>query len=132
MQISMIPIGDSKGFGDTVKAFALLANVVRDECAEGVRFMSWYPPKSHSSHYVRTGTLRRSWSSNVKSGGSRIEGEVGSSSNIAPYNEDVQGENQDNIFERLGWRDVGDLESKINKSFPNRAQDQINKAYGGI
>ena len=128
MQINMTPIG-SGDFGDSAKTFVLLANAVRDEAAEGERFMTQYPPEAPGGHYRRTGTLRKSWSSNVKTGGSKIEGEVGSAGNIAPYNEDVQGENKESLFKQIGWRNVEDLQSKVQGSLPDRIQDAINKVY---
>lgn len=129
MQISMIPIGGSGGFGDTVKAFAAITKATRDECAEGERFMSQYPPSPSGSRYIRTGKLRQSWSSNVKSGSGKIEGLIGSAGNIAPYNEDVQGDDQEELFKRIGWRNTDDLKSKVEKEYPNRVQAEIDKAF---
>jgi len=128
MQINMIPIGGTGGLGDPVKAFAAISNAVRDECVEGKRFMSQYPPQPADSHYRRTGTLKDSWSFGVKSGNSKIEGEIGSNSNIAPYNADVQGDDQEALFKRIGWKNVDDLQSKVSKGFPERVQREIDKA----
>lgn len=129
MQIQMIPIGKADFGGDVIKMFVSLTNAVRDQAVEGVRFISTYPPLE-SKNYRRTHTLQKSWSpSPVKTGGGRIEVEIGSNSNIAPYNEDVQGENQMAIFKRIGWRTVNDLESLVQKDFSKRLQDAIDKSF---
>ena len=127
LQIKMIPIVSEKPFGNIPRMFSLLHNAVRDQAAEGVRFMSVYPTKS-GSNYKRTGTLRKSWSFVIKTGGRLIEGIIGSNSNIAPYNEEVQGVNQDEIFATLGWRNVNDLGKVIDKEFPKRIQEMIGRA----
>jgi len=129
LQLQMLSVGDKVKFGDSVKLLAAVSNAMRDELAEGERFITDYPPQSASSRYRRTGTLKRSWTSNMKSGGSKIEGTIGSSGNIAPYNEDVQGEDQEAIFKRIGWRTVDDLASKVQGEYPDRVQDAVNSAF---
>lgn len=128
LQVKMIPIGIEKPFGDLPKMFVLLNNGVRDQAAEGVRFMSTYPPIRDSS-YRRTGTLRRSWSFSMRTGGGRIEGEIGSNSNIAPYNREVQGKEQTDLFWGKGWHNVTQLETMIDKDFPKRVQSLIGRAF---
>lgn len=129
MQLNMMPVGDTGKIGDTVKAFAAMSNAMRDTCAEGVRFMTQYPPAPASSRYVRTGKLKDSWNSDIKSGNRRIEGVIGSAANIAPYNTEVQGEQQEEIFNRIGWRNTEDLKSKVEKDFPDRMQKEVDKVF---
>ena len=96
--------------------------------AEGVRFMSVYPPPPVRSRYIRRGKLRQSWSFQVVTGNQRIEGRVGSNSNVAPYNRDVQGEKQKPLFERIGWRNVKDLMKMMAEGFSEKVQ----KAVGDV
>ena len=129
MQMQMIPIGKDIKLGDVPKLFVTLNDAVRDEVAEGVRFMSEYPPSPAGSTYRRTGTLRRSWSFEVKSGGGRIEGSVGSNSNVAPYNMTVQGDEQGSVFINIGWRDTKTLGKIMEKDFPGRCQSLVDKYF---
>ncbi len=87
--------------------------IMRATVADGKRFIAKYPPQVLTlTGYVRTGTLKRSWSSRTKISGSRIAGVVGSNGNIAPYNEIVQGhdDERDAQFTMAGWRGVDELE----------------------
>jgi len=129
-QFQFIPVTPPKGLGDIPKLFAILNNAVRDQVAEGVRFMSTYPAKPGGSSYRRTGTLRRSWSFAMKTGGGRIEGTIKSNQNVAPYNEDVQGEDQQALFKRIGWKNIKDLDKKIDKEFSKRVDDMVSKVFG--
>ena len=130
MQIQMIPIGQPEQiFKDTAKVFVVIEQAVRNEVVEGVRFMSVYPPAPPNSRYVRTGILRRSWNFKVVTGGGRIEGVVGSQSNIAPYNEEVQGSPQGNIFRDIGWRNTDDLQKQIDTKFADKVQAEISKYF---
>jgi len=88
-----------------------LTRLITDTTHDGVRFVARYPAQSLvKSGYVRTGTLARSWSARVQTSGRDIEGTVGSSGNIAPYNVFVQGESPVAIFPLAGWRGVDDLD----------------------
>lgn len=130
-EIKLIPIVPDKLFGDAPKVMAVLQSAIRDQVAEGVRYMSEYPPEPSRSTYRRTGTLRRSWSFSISSGNHRIEGKVLSNSGIAPYNKDVQGVEQDYVFTRIGWRNVPELVEKIDDEFPDKVQRLIDKTFGG-
>ncbi len=129
--IKLIPIVPDKLFGDAPKVMAVLHSAIRDQAAEGVRFMSWYPPQPATSTYIRKGHLRRSWTFSISSGSHRIEGKILSNSGIAPYNKDVQGVEQDYVFTRIGWRNVPELVEKIDDEFPDRVQRLIDKTFGG-
>lgn len=126
LQIQMIPIVPKGRLGNPAKLFALMHRGITDQAAEGVRFMSFYPPKQKTD---RTGTLRRSWSFRVVSGNRRIEGIIGSNPNIAPYNERVQGENQEEPWASIGWRNIKDLIKLIERSFPKRMQDLVGRVF---
>ncbi len=128
LTVRTIPIGDDWNLGDPRKLFTALYNAIRDQVAEGVRFMSKYPPKLNPN-WRRTGTLRRSWSFSVKSGGNRIEGEIKSAHNIAPYNERVQGIEQMEPWQSIGWRNVDDLLKQIDKDFLKRVDKELEKAF---
>ncbi len=126
--MKLIPTIPKDGILSPEKLFVGLSNGVRDMAVESVRFMSTYPPKRGASRYRRTGTLRNSWSFSIKSGGKRIEGSVNSNSGIAPYNEEVQGENQDALFSMIGWKNVNDLQKKVDREF----QGRLGRIIGGL
>jgi len=127
--MDIIPIMPKESFSsDTAKIFAAAHNVVRDTVADGVRFISDYPAQPAGSRYIRKGTLRRSWGFSIKSGNMRIEGTVESNSMVAPYNRDVQGENQKPLFERRGWKNVSDLMKFMAEGFSEKVQ----KAVGNV
>ncbi len=130
-EIRLIPIVPDKLFGDAPKVMAILHSAIRDQVAEGVRFMTWYPPQPPNSTYRRTTRLMASWSYSISSGSHRIEGRILSNSGIAPYNKDVQGVEQDYVFTRIGWRNVPELIEKIDDEFPERVQRLIDKTFGG-
>ena len=130
MQIQMIPIGQPEQiFKDTAKVFVVIEQAVRNEVVEGVRFMSVYPTKPVGSRYRRTGKLRGSWHFKMATGGGRIEGTVASQSNIAPYNEEVQGVGQEQIFRQIGWRNVDGLQKEFDTKFADKVQAEISKYF---
>ncbi len=99
---------------DTASLTRRLGRLVSDTTHDGVRFIAHYPSQQLTkSGYVRTGTLARSWSAKVRASSTRIEGTVGSSGNIAPYNVFVQGEKPVPIFPRAGWRGVDELDEFV-------------------
>lgn len=100
--------------------------LMRDTVANGNRFIARYPAqKLRKTRYRRTNTLKRSWSFRVQSRGKDISGEVGSNSNIAPYNQWVQGRRrQRRIFRQAGWKNVNDLADKMVDEF-NDGLDKI-------
>lgn len=129
-QISMVPIGDFKeGIKDTAKLFVVLQGATRDAVAEGARYMATYPTKPPGSSYIRTGKLGQSWDFNVKSGSGNIEGQTYSTGNTAPYNENVQGENQMPVFKRIGWRTTEDLRKQFDTKFADNVQKEIDKYF---
>ena len=128
MNIKMIPILPKEPFGSLPKAFAAMNKGVTETAAEGVRFMSEYPSKAQGA-YRRTGTLRRSWFFKVKSGNKKIEGAIASNSNIAGYNTDVQGEKQEALFAKIGWRTILDLDKIIRNEFPKRMHNILAKVF---
>lgn len=131
MRITLIPIKPPKGgLLNRAKLMDGLTRAVRDMQAEGVRFMAEYP--AAVGRYKRTGTLKRSWSAKpVRRTSTRIEGEIGSNGNIAPYNGQVQGDAQEAFFRGRGWRSTKDLEALIRRQLPQRAQAEINRAAAG-
>ena len=87
-----------------------VTGAMRQIVASGQRFIAEYPPQRlTASGYIRTNTLKRSWSSKVDSTFGGVTGTVGSNSNIAPYNAVVQGSPQKSLFRSAGWRGVDDL-----------------------
>ena len=106
-----------------------LKKAVRDQQADGVRYMAEYPPARADSTYRRTGTLKRSWHAPaVRVDGNTIAGEIASQGQIAPYNVKVQGQDQDPFFASRGWRDVEILARRVQKQFPPRVQKAIDRA----
>lgn len=130
MNVTLIPIRPPKGgVLNRAKLMDGLTRAVRDMQAEGVRFMAEYP--AAVGKYKRSGDLKKSWSAKpVTRTASRIEGEIGSNERIAPYNDQVQGEQQLAFFRGRGWRNVHDLDKLIRRQLPQRAQAEINRAAG--
>lgn len=124
--IQLIPIIPVNKVISPVKVMAALGMAMRNVVSEGQRKIAEYPPKKGASTYRRTGTLKRSWSSQVKSGGGRIEGVVGSNSNVAPYNVIVQGVKgkQSWFFAKRGWMSA----SKLGKSMESDLVKECNEA----
>ncbi|KKL81873.1 hypothetical protein LCGC14_1990400 [marine sediment metagenome] len=116
---------------DTAGFVQDLTRMMRRAVTEGQRHIAKYPPQRlRKSGYRRTGTLKRSWSKRVTASGSKLEGIVGSNSNIAPYNVVVQGtrkgtgRRQGRIFRRAGWRGVDELSSMM--------EDRVEKGLQAI
>jgi len=107
-----------------------LVKAMSDTVKAGQRQMQSYPPQPATlgPRYRRTGTLRRSWSSDVESGMNRIVGVVGSNANIAPYNRRVQGKEQTPVFAAYGWPDVFDLKKSVEKQLPPRLRRAVKAA----
>ncbi len=105
-----------------------LVRLVTDVTHDGVRFVARYPPQTlTATGYVRTGTLARSWSARVRAGAGRLEGTVGSASNIAPYNAVVQGEDPVGMFPRAGWRGVDDLDKFLQTRVQRGVDDIVDR-----
>ena len=111
-----------------------LVGMVRRTGADGKRFMAKYPAQRlTASGYRRTGTLKRSWSNQTRATLSRIEGVVGSNSNIAPYNRFVQGPESGSgprqvaIFASAGWQGVDDLAEMLQDRVEREANDIIER-----
>lgn len=67
-----------------------MRGAMNDAMALLLRDLQTYPPQRTGSSYVRTGTLRRSWSRDIDGQGLAMRGIVGSNENMAPYNRLVQ------------------------------------------
>lgn len=106
-----------------------LVRAMSDSVKSGQAKMQTYPPQLPTLYpYRRTGTLRRSWSSDVTSGSNRIVGVVGSNSAIAPYNRQVQGTDQVPYFDSAGWPSVADLKGQLEKDLPPRLRSAVKSA----
>ncbi|KKK82872.1 hypothetical protein LCGC14_2799060 [marine sediment metagenome] len=119
------PLGadfDVDGFIEAVKKDA------RQIAADGKRFIATYPPQVLvKTGYVRTNTLKRSWSSKTRSTRLEITVEIGSNANIAPYNRVVQGDPQGKLFAGANWRNVDDLEKKGRSDAEKRVQATLDR-----
>lgn len=73
-----------------VKVERAMRGGMNDATALLLRDLQTYPPQRTGSSYVRTGTLRRSWSRDIQGNGLAMRGIVGSNENMAPYNRVVQ------------------------------------------
>ncbi len=94
-----------------------------------LRRMKEYPPPRPQQRYVRTNTLKRSWSREVVWRGADVTGRVGSNSDMAPYNREVQdSETQGEPF-RGRWQTVQsvarDEQQTIGRMFNERIREQI-------
>ena len=67
-----------------------MRGAMNDATALLLRELQTYPTQRAGSTYVRTGTLRRSWSREFQGDGLALRGIVGSNQNMAPYNRVVQ------------------------------------------
>ncbi len=67
-----------------------MRGAMNDATALLLRDLQTYPTQRTGSSYVRTGTLRRSWSRELQGDGLALRGIVGSNANMAPYNRLVQ------------------------------------------
>jgi hypothetical protein len=108
-----------------------IRNALQDTVSEGHRFISRYPPQTLTkSGYIRTMTLGRSWSSRVVQLGDRMEGIVGSNSNMAPYNRYVQGKMSERarIFSGTGWENADTLKANMESELPRRVQEAVKSA----
>ncbi len=112
-----------------------VTHLVRQVVTEGRRTMAKYPPQRlRRTGYRRTGTLKRSWSAKVEAGSDKVAGEVGSNSNIAPYNRRVQGpqegargRRQEAMFRRAGWTGVDELEDLLEDKVQDGLQQIIDR-----
>lgn len=112
-------------------AEALIGQLTRDmtnTVSEGQRFIAEYPAQLPTKYgYRRTGTLKRSWSSQVRRQSNRIEGIIGSNSRMAPYNRWVQGEEQTREMARRGWKTVKELRVQMAKDIVARVEATLHK-----
>lgn len=113
---------------DTTTLVADLTNDVRTVAANGQRWIATYPPQTLTqSGYVRTGSLKRSWSHTVATRPGAIVGIVGSNPNIAPYNRPVQGSPQAKIMQTAGWRGVDGLSQQMQNDLDRRVRASVRK-----
>jgi len=125
------PILPKRPLFDYDKMVSGFVRAMSDTVKAGQAQMQNYPPQMPSistSRYVRTGTLRRSWSSGVEQGANRIVGITGSNANIASYNRPVQGKEQLPLFNFIGWPDVIDLKKEVERQLPPRLREAVKSA----
>ena len=137
MAQARIRITPIKAPGARVDVGAFQRDVVvmmRRATAEGQRHIAVYPPQRlHKSNYRRTGTLKRSWSSKVSAAGNKVQGIVGSNSNIAPYNRFVQGPRKGDgarqlrLFRGAGWKGVDELEDFLQDEVQRELQRIVDR-----
>jgi hypothetical protein len=80
-----------------------MRGAMNDATALLLRELQTYPTQRTGSSYVRTGTLRRSWSRDIDGQGLAMRGIVGSNENMAPYNRLVQSEADQATVHRGRW-----------------------------
>lgn len=126
--IRIRPIRPRRARKDTEALLANLTNDVRTVAANGQRWIATYPPQTlTATGYVRTGTLKRSWSHTVQRRPDAIVGIVGSNPNMAPYNRVVQGSPQAKIMQTAGWRGVDGLEQQMQNDIDRRVRASVRK-----
>lgn len=126
--IRIRPIFTRRALKDTNSLVADLANDVRAVAADGQRWIATYPPQTlTATGYVRTNTLKRSWSHTVQRRPDAIVGIVGSNPNIAPYNRVVQGSPQAKIMQTAGWRGVDGLADTMQNDLDRRVRASVRK-----
>jgi len=94
-----------------------------------LRRMKEYPPPRPNQQYVRMNTLKRSWSREVVWRGADATGRVGSNSDMAPYNREVQDAEVQGPLFRGRWQTVQsvarDEQRTIVRMFDERIREQI-------
>ena len=80
-----------------------MRGAMNDATALLLRDLQTYPPQRTGSSYVRTGTLRRSWSRDIQGDGLAMRGIVGSNENMAPYNRYVQDADRQAAIHQGRW-----------------------------
>lgn len=94
-----------------------------------LRRMKEYPPPRPNQQYKRTNTLKRSWSREVVWRGADVTGRVGSNSDMAPYNREVQDAEVQGPLFRGRWQTVQsvarDEQRTIVRMFDERIREQI-------
>ena len=94
-----------------------------------LRRMKEYPPPRPNQQYKRTNTLKRSWSREVVWQGGDVTGRVGSNSDMAPYNREVQDSEVQGPLFRGRWQTVQsvvmDEQRTIVRMFDERIREQI-------
>ncbi len=103
---------------------------INDATALLLRDLQTYPPQRTGSSYVRTGTLRRSWSREIEGQGLALRGIVGSNENMAPYNREVQDSERQAEIHRGRWTNtvqnvVERNESAIQEMFAARFRAEL-------
>ncbi len=131
----VIPIRPRNADFDTGEFFKAMQFEARQVAADGKRFIATYPAQTLvKTGYVRTNTLKRSWSSKTASTRQTITITIGSNANIAPYNRVVQGptkgdagQRQARIMAAANWRNVDDLEKKARADADKRIQATVDR-----
>lgn len=127
MTVKFTPILPKGPIANPARMMAELKQAMENTVADGLAFIQEYPP-SRSKWYKRTGTLRRAWSRKVTETGGGIEGTIGANSGMAPYAEDVQGENQLDLFRVYDWRNVPMLVDRVTKRLEQEANAAVKRA----
>lgn len=107
-----------------------MRGAMNDATALLLRDLQTYPPQRTGSSYVRTGTLRRSWSREIQGDGLAMRGIVGSNANMAPYNRVVQDADRQAPIHRGLWTNtvqnvVSRNESAIQDMFEARFRAEL-------
>jgi len=128
LEVELQLVKPSRKILDEARFFGAVGSAIRDLAADGHRFIARYPAQKPTvSGYRRTGTEGRSWSHEMRSGGGRIEGIIGSNSNVAPYNKWVQGKQQSREMKRRRWTNIEDLVDFLEREMPKSVQKNISR-----
>lgn len=135
VDVRVIPVIPRDATFDVRELIDAVKKDARQIAADGKRFIATYPPQTLTkTGYVRTNTLKRSWSSKTRSTAKEITVEIGSNANIAPYNRVVQGpsegatgQRQARIMAAANWRNVDDLEKKARGDAEKRVQATVDR-----
>jgi len=89
-----------------------------------LREQKTYPPQRPGSSYVRKNILKGSWSRTVETIGNTVVGEVGSNSDMAPYNREVQDADRQSRIHRGRWTNTVQETSRRNERTVQRYFDR--------
>jgi len=128
VQIKIEIITTKKPILDVGKATSGIRDAMDKTLMRGKNTWTQYPPQPAGSRYRRTGTLGRSISTTINAVGGRLEGVLGSNSNIAPYNDDVIGIEQQDVFKRIGWIDAKEVGEMMESELKARVDKALDSA----
>jgi hypothetical protein len=86
---------------DRVTAFDTLEPPMQRGVLRMQNYMQDYPPAPAHSHYIRTGTLGRRWTTQIDRSSDGLIGRIGNNTSYGPWVQSAAFQRR--IFARIGW-----------------------------